>query len=285
LDIGPSTVAIVADDAVALQKFAPRVEHPWKEIRVLQRAQDRSLRAMNPKNYEANGTIKKGPKRWEKSARYLKRQLELKELERCLAAGRRGEHGQTVNEILGLGNLIQIEKVSYRSFQKNFGRSAKVRASGMFVLLLNRSAESAGGKVVELNTWKLKMSQYDHPTESYTKKPLSQRWHPLGGSKLLVQRDCYSAFLAKNARENQHKPTLLREEWAAAELLLRRAGLCVEQSESGARLRAPTVKFQALPSDRIARRRRFVHGHGQDVVALGRESGDPMQSAFRTLGL
>jgi hypothetical protein len=80
----------------------------------------------------------------------------------------------------------------------------------MFVSLLTRKAESAGAKVVELNTWTLKMSQYDHITEVCTKKPLSQRWHTLAKSKTLVQRDCYSAFLAKNVFENQHMPSQLR---------------------------------------------------------------------------
>ena len=152
----------------------------------------------------------------------------------------------------------------------------------MFVSLLVRKAESAGGGVVELNTQKLKMSQYDHQTGVCTKKPLSQRWHDLGGSNLLVQRDCYSAFLAKNVEENQHKPSQLENSWATAEPLLRRAGLCFNQSESGTRLRVPAVKMQSLPLDRIARQRRFVRSHVQNAVALGRESGNPTQSAFRT---
>ena len=224
-------------------------------------------------------TIKKGPKRWDKSARYHKRQFELADLERCLAAARKRDHGELANKILGFGDLIQTEKLSYKSFQKNFGRSAKVRASGMFVELLKRKAESAGGKVVEVNTRVLRMSQYDHVTGQYTKKPLSQRWHDLGGSGLLVQRDCYSAFLAKNTLDHQHKSPLLREEWAAAQPLLRREGLCVEKSESGTRLRVPTV---AIPLDLISRRRRFVPGHVQNVVAFGRESVNPEQSVSRT---
>ena len=285
LDIGPSTVAIVGDDAVGLEKFAPSVEQPWKKMRVLQRAQDRSRRACNPDNFNANGTAKKGARKWVKSSRYTARQTQLSEVERTLAAGRKRDHGELANKILGLGNLVQIEKLSYKGFQKNFGRSAKVRASGMFVSLLIRKAESAGGKVVELNTWKLKMSQYDHITEVCTKKPLSQRWHALAGSNLLVQRDCYSAFLARNVIENQHKPSRLREDWATAEPLLRRAGLCVEQSGSVERKRSPTVEFKPLPSDRIARQRRFVHGHAQDVVVARRESANPMQAAFRTPGL
>ena len=222
LDIGPSTVAIVSDDAVGLEKFAPSVEQPWKQMRVLQRAQDRSQRAMNPGNYAEDGTIKRGPKRWAKSAHYARRQHKLADLERCLASARQRDHGELANKILGLGNLVQIEKLSYKGFQKNFGRSAKVRACGMFVSLLTRKAESAGAKVVELNTWTLKMSQYDHQTGVCTKKPLKQRWHTLGKSNTLVQRDCYSAFLAKNVVENQHKPSQLREDWAAAQPLLRR---------------------------------------------------------------
>jgi transposase len=289
LDIGPSTVAIVADDAAGLEKFAASALQPWKKMRLLQRAQDRSRRATNPGNYESSGVPKKGAKRWLRSERYQTRQVQLSELERCLAAARKRDHGELVNKILGLGNCIQIEKLSYKGLQKNFGRSAKVRASGMFVSLLTRKAESAGGKVLELNTRLLKMSQYDHITGVCTKKPLSQRWHGLGESNTLVQRDCYSAFLAKNVIENQHRPSLLEESWATAEPLLRRAGLCVEQSGSGERLRFPTVEFKALPSDRIARRKRFVRGHARDAVAGAarplREPANPTQSAFRTPGL
>lgn len=282
LDIGPSTVAVVGDDAVGLERFAPSVDQPWKAMRVLQRAQDRSRRAMNQGNYAENGTIKKGIKRWAKSAHYEQRQHKLADLERCLASARKRDHGELANKILGLGNLIQIEKLSYKGFQRNFGRSAKVRASGMFVSLLTRKAESAGGKVVELNTRALAMSQYDHQTGVRTKKPLSQRWHTLGESNTLVQRDAYSAFLAKNVLEDQHKPSQLREDWATAELLLRRAGLCVEQSESGERLRFPTVELKAVPLDLIARRKRFVRGHARDAVVERREPANPSQSASRT---
>jgi len=288
LDIGPSTVAIVSDDAVGLERLAPSVEQPWKRMRALQRAQDRSKRAMNSDNFNANGTIKRGPKRWAKSGRYQRRQHKLADLERKLAATRKRDHGHLANKILGLGNVIQTEKLSYRSFQKNYGRSAKVRACGMFVSLLIRKAASAGGQVVELNTQKLKMSQYDHTTGVCTKKPLSQRWHALGGpgeGNLQVQRDCYSAWLAKCVRDNQHKPSQLSSSWAAAKPLLQRAGLCVEQLWSEGRLRSPTVAFKPLPSDAIARRRRLVRGHTGDAVAAKREPRNPLQSAFRTLWL
>jgi hypothetical protein len=42
-------------------------------------------------------------------------------------------------------------------------------------------------------------SQYDHSTQTFTKKPLAQRWHVFGDGRGQVQRDVYSAFLARNA--------------------------------------------------------------------------------------
>ena len=45
---------------------------------------------------------------------------------------------------------------------------------GKFVEHLKRKAESAGCEVIELNAYKLKMSQYDPPTDAYRKKPLKE---------------------------------------------------------------------------------------------------------------
>jgi putative transposase len=265
LDIGPSTVAIVSEAEVALVRLAPSVEQPWKRMRTLQRAQDRSRRASNPENYTASGDIRRGAKRWVRSVQYVRRQHQLQELERRLCAARKRDHGELANKILALGTTVQTETISYKGWQKNFGRSSKVRGSGMFVALLGRKAASAGGSVVELNTRTLKMSQYDHITQECIRKPLSQRWHTLGKTHTLVQRDCYSAFLAMNVRDNQHDPAILNKRWVAADPLLRRAGLCVDQPESGEHLCSPTVRFTPLSSDRVARQRRFVRGHVRDV--------------------
>ena len=45
---------------------------------------------------------------------------------------------------------------------------------GEFVEHLKRKAESAGCEVIELNAYKLKMSQYDPATDAYRKKPLKE---------------------------------------------------------------------------------------------------------------
>lgn len=252
LDIGPSTIAITSETASGLERFVPSVDQPWAEMRRLQRALDRSRRATNPENYHPNGVPKKGARRWHKSSRYHVLENQLRECERVLAARRKSDHGMLANKIVGLGNVIKTEKLSYKAFQKNYGKSVKQRAPGMFVELLNRKAESAGGKVVELNTWKLKMSQFDHTDNSYTKKSLSQRYQYLAGIKMIVQRDSYSAFLALNAQGDEHDLSRLHESWATVEPLLRRVRLCVDESVSG---KAPAFPTVAIPSELIARQK------------------------------
>lgn len=280
LDVGPSTIAVVGEQAAGLVKFAPSVEQPWADIRKLQRAQDRSRRAMNPANYDEKGRARKGCKTWKRSERYKDRQAKLAELERQLASARKRDHGELANTILGLGNIIQTETLSYKAFQRIYGRSVKVRAPGEFIERLNRKAERAGGKLIELNTWRLRMSQYDHVLGTCEKKPLSQRWHRLNGGGTLVQRDIYSAFLARNVEDGQHNPTRLKSDWAAQEPALRRAGLCVEASASG---KAPAVPTVVIPSERIARLKRLGRGLIRDAVeTLSREPGGPASPAFGT---
>ena len=223
LDVGPSTLAVVGEHSASLVRFCATVLQPWKETRRLQRAMDRSKRATNPHCFHENGTWKRG-QRFTPSKRYTKIRAEYAEVERKLAAERKRSHGELANQILALGNSIQAEKVSYISFQRNYGKSIKVRAPGMFIEQLRRKAESAGGGLVELNTSVLKMSQYDHITQVYTKKPLSQRWHTLGDGSGVVQRDIYSAFLARCVMGNAHHPSHIEEMWAAQKPALLQTG-------------------------------------------------------------
>ncbi len=228
-----------------------------------------------------DGIAKKGRHTGIRSKHYLDLQRQIAEVERQLAATRKKEHGALANKIFGLGNLIQTEALSYKAFQKNYGRSVKVRAPGMFIELLTRKAESAGGKLVELNTRRLRMSPYDHVSGTYAKKPLSQRWHRIGGDDVIVQRDCYSAFLAKHATEDGHSSSRLEEGWAVAEPLLERAGACRHhESASGLPKGNPTG---AMPSESIARKKRLVRGLHRDAVGINPESPDaPRMPAFRT---
>jgi len=159
---------------------------------------DRSRRATNPDNYNENGTVKKGKKgskNWKKSNRYKATNLELSETDRILAAHRKALHGRDINEILTIGTRIKTEDVSYKAWQKMFGKSIGFRAPSMFISSLKRKAENAGGYMIEFPTQTTKLSQTCHICEEAVKKPLSQRWHICCGIEM--QRDLYAAYLAK----------------------------------------------------------------------------------------
>lgn len=222
LDIGPSTIAAVSTADAMLEPFCPTVVQPWKKLRVIERGMDRSRQATNPANYQPDGTIKKGTKSWTKSERYKARQHKRAEVERRLAVERKRAHGELANRILAQGSAIKTENVSYRSFQKNFGRSTKVRAAGMFVAMLSQKAEAAGGEVVEFNTRTTKLSQFDHISGEYIKKPLSQRQHTFADGTI-IHRDLYSAFLAAFVEKDNLDARSATVAFPAAKPLLERA--------------------------------------------------------------
>jgi hypothetical protein len=73
LDIGPSTVAAAGSSDAAFEPFCPSVIQPWKEQRRIERAVDRSHRAINPECFNADGRWKKGVKARNRSKRALPR--------------------------------------------------------------------------------------------------------------------------------------------------------------------------------------------------------------------
>jgi putative transposase len=228
LDIGPSSIAVVSKSQAFLVPFVAEIKTIDKEIRKLQRKMDRSKRATNPKNFNPNGTIKKGRLTWIKSSRYKKAQKEVAEKQRCLAETRKRSHGNLANKVLSLGSKIKTEKLSYKAFQKLFGKSVGKRAPGLFVEKLRRKAANAGGVVEEFSTYKTKLSQTCH-CGKVQKKKLSQRWH-ICSCGVKAQRDLYSAFLARHVKNNYLNIRQVKKSWTTAELLLRHAMLRLEQT-------------------------------------------------------
>jgi len=83
---------------------------------------DRSRRATNPDNFDRRGRAKKGARKWNRSWRY--QPLAEKRRERRLAAERKRARGELANRIVGQGNVVKTEKISYVAFQKSFGCSS-----------------------------------------------------------------------------------------------------------------------------------------------------------------
>ena len=125
----------------------------------------------------------------------MQTEARIAELFRREAAHRKALHGRLANQILGLGVLIQPEQLSYKAFQKRFGRSISVWAPKLVLSILTRKAESAGGQVIEFSTRTTALSQVCVCGEKH-KKRLSERVHACECG-VTAQRDLFSAYLAR----------------------------------------------------------------------------------------
>ena len=80
--------------------------------------------------------------------------------------------------------------------KKRGGKSIANRSPAMLLAILNRKLGYFNTQLIEINTIKARASQFNHITQDYKKKKLSQRWNTINNVK--VQRDLYSAFLIMN---------------------------------------------------------------------------------------
>lgn len=218
IDIGTSTIAVASDKYVCLCELAENVMQLEKEKARIQRKIDRSRRVNNPNKYNENGTFKQGDKTpWNNSKRYKILQKKYKEICRKQVVMRRLQHGALSNYILSLGNEFYVEEMSFAGLtkrskkpteykkdgkckrKKRFGKSIGNRAPSLLLTLINNKLKYFYKILYKINTQKCKASQFNHITQTYTKKSLSQRWNYI--NNIPVQRDLYSAFLISNVNE------------------------------------------------------------------------------------
>ena len=226
-DIGPQSIAYTSKEEVGLKNLAERgasiKAREQKEARIL-RKMDRSRRAVNPENYNADGTIRKGKKTWKKSNRYKKLHSQYRNICRIAAENRHLAINEGVNHMRALGNVFITEPQNAKKLQKRskkterqdkpsiiqkpdgtkqlvykykrkkrFGKSIKNRCPGYFQAQVKATFERTGGVYIEVPVT-YRASQYDHTCNKYIKKALSQRMYELANGAR-VQRDWYSSFL------------------------------------------------------------------------------------------
>lgn len=274
LDIGPSTVAAVGEEAAFLEAFCEEVVRKHRTIRRLQRKLDRQRRANNPDHYLPDGRVRPGPKRWAVSNRQRQTQDRLAELSRREAAHRKTLHGTLAHRVLALGQVVKTEQLSYRALQRQYGRSVSVRAPGTFVSILRRTAASAGGRVIEFPTRSTRLSQVCHGCGAVEKKPLSGRVHRCECG-VEMQRDLYSAFLARCVGEDHGLHAgLARMRWPGAEPLLRAAWSQATEPANGRAWRPSS--FGAPPRSRSGSpaEEGIAQAEVPDVVAAARVAGE-----------
>ncbi len=119
--------------------------------------------------------------------------------------------------IISLGHKVYVEKMNFAGLQKRakntekndkgkfkkkkrFGKSLANKAPSMLLTIIDRKLGYYGERLIEINTFKAKASQFNHFDRTYTKKTLSQRWDDFNGIR--IQRDLYSAFLIMNISDD-----------------------------------------------------------------------------------
>lgn len=223
IDIGTQSIAYTSDYNCKLYELAPRVQNIENEKRRLLRYMDRSKRAMNPDNFNDNGTIKRGVKlKWNHSNKYIKAKNKLKNLYRKQSDIRRQDHNILANKIISQADKILVEKMNFKGLQKKaknttinektgkinrkkrFGKSLANKAPAMLITIIKNKLKAKGGIFLEVNTYKIKASQYNHLNQEYIKKKLSQRWNYFNynDKDIKVQRDLYSSYLIKNVNND-----------------------------------------------------------------------------------
>jgi putative transposase len=218
LDIGPSEIAVVSDHGAFKETFCAELADQQREIRRLQRRLDRQHRAGSPSCYDERGRHRKGGCDWwrARSKRADQTIVDLADAQRRLAEHRESLHGNLANRILGQGTVIKTEKISYRAFQRAFGLSVARRAPGTFMTMLTRKAASAGGKVIDVNTWSTALSQ-TCVCGAQERKPLSQRVH-VCRCGVVADRDVLAGFLVRHVDTTNNLHRLDAEsahvEWA-----------------------------------------------------------------------
>ena len=215
LDIGPSSIAYVSENSAELKPFVQELNFKTAQKKKLQKKLCRKRR-LNTKLLNRAKKIKNA----------------IAEIDRVEASTRKKLHGELSNIILKIGCFINTEKLSYRSFQKNFGRSVKKRAPGKFLEILSRKAENAGGRVFEFSSHAFKLSQLCHNCGSIKKKKLSDRHH-VCDCGVGEQRDLYSAFLALFVNEKGFDKSRAHLAWPSVESLLERALSKCSETMSG----------------------------------------------------
>lgn len=175
LDIGTSTAAVVTDTECILTVLGGGIESIEKGQRRLLRKMDRSWRAMNPQNYNPDGTVKKGRKKWVRSSHYSRMQKAYASLCRRRAAALKQWQELTADRIISQCDTLYVEKMNFKGLQrkaktskikengkhsrrKRYGKSLQSRAPAQFCSILKRKMTALGGQYLEVDTKSFRLS-------------------------------------------------------------------------------------------------------------------------------
>ena len=118
LDVKISHIELTKGDNMEKIELAPGCKDLEEKIAEINRKMHASRFANNPENFDKNGRLRSGIKRWNYSLNYKKLTLRKKELYRKMRERRRISHEILTNKILKDFTDIRIKKLPYEVFKK-----------------------------------------------------------------------------------------------------------------------------------------------------------------------
>jgi len=210
IDIGNQTIAISTLNLVKLEELCSNINLIDKQIKNRINKYNRQ-KIINNQNI-LNNNVKTVRFSWYKSKKMKKTKLELAELHRKYYDLRKQSHEKLANYRISLGDIFFIEDMNFREVYCNSIKKYKKnkvnstirksnltnRSPSLLVNILVKKLSYTNKKIYKVNPFKVKASQYNHLTNKFEKKSLSERWNYFGG--YTIQRDLYSAFLLMNIK-------------------------------------------------------------------------------------
>lgn len=188
-----SEIAIVSENKniIKLERINQEIVKITSKKKELQKSLQNKLRLNNLENYEENKTTNKGRKKvkklgkikpknnrtkWTLSNSYIKIQNQLKEIQRKEKIKRKLYQQELSNKIVANGNIVVMEKISYKAWQQMFGRSILNSSPAQFKNILKEKCVNNGGDLIEYNTHNTALSQMCICGKK-SKKELKERFH------------------------------------------------------------------------------------------------------------
>ena len=290
LDMGPSTAHVVTrspdgspvPEATGHFELAPSVEFRSKELRRLQRRLDRQHRAGSPLCFDDAKRHVEGRCHWKDRSRAAQTtRARIAEVYRRMAGARSTEHGRLINWLLGYGAQWVAEDIDYVSWQKNFPRSVRDRAPGLFVAKAVRKAENAGGGFRRYST-RLTAASQTCICGRRERKQLSQRRHSCPSCGRDAQRDLFSAYIGSYAYMGEDGLDRLDLEgagraWPAFAPHLQEAAGSARSATASAKHRG-RVRSKRSTARITARRHRRFAGKATEVLADANQSASSAEA-------
>lgn len=202
LTLGFRQIAVVSREKAVIYPLPGKAQKLEAEKKKLSAYMERSRKAQNPGNYEANGTLRKGSSEWKLSARYRKARKRYRELCRKQRALQKEEQFRLAEAIAASGTEFYIEAIQYTKLRrrKPNGRYAQSYSPARFRTILEHKLTQQDKKLIFIQPFILKAAGFNHHTGTYQNMPLRKSWRIVDGQR--VDKKLYSAFLLGHVSED-----------------------------------------------------------------------------------